>query len=196
MKRCINSEVVNDKCSQGKIMNIKEVGLLSSIGLFSFAAQAQDELKGKWQPGFSGSATFIVGAVESNSQENSGNETINSLDEKAEKTTETFVFPIAASNLNYTFSSGNQRVFIGTSNSDIALGRPHVEVGYRQHVENIGTFGFMYIPGVVPTTTWEDPFLVGKKDKKPTVELMVFVFNIMTFLIHIFPLKYLPDKKS
>lgn len=158
-------------------MRIIQIGLLGSISLLSNMAQSEDVIKGKWQPGFSGNATFLVGAVESNSQENSGNDTIYSINEKGKKKTDIFFFPIAASNLSYTFSNGNQRILLGTNNADIALGRPHVEVGYKQYVDDIGTLGVSYIPGVVPATTWEDPFLVGEKRQETDQKIHGFRFQ-------------------
>lgn len=127
------------------------------------AAEASSEPKGKWREGFSGTAMLLFGVAQSDSQANSGSDTLDSLDDKGDTKTEAFIYPVAASQVNYTFRGGNQQFFIGTSNADIALGRPHFEVGYGQHFEQIGTFKLSYIPGLLKSTTWEDPFLVGSK---------------------------------
>ncbi|WP_105903073.1 DUF2860 family protein [Vibrio gangliei] len=125
--------------------------------------QTQSQQAGKWEEGFSGSAMLLFGVTQSNSQADSGDDTIGSLDEDGEKQTEGFVFPIASSDLSYTFTGGNHQVFIGTSNADIALGRPHLQVGYGQHIDQVGTIKLSYIPGLISSTTWQDPFLVGSK---------------------------------
>lgn len=123
----------------------------------------QPQSEGKWQEGFSGSAMLLFGVSQSNSQADSGSDTIGSLDAKGKRKTEGFIFPIASSDLAYTFSGGNHQLFIGTNNADIALGRPHLEVGYGQHIEQVGTIKLSYVPGLLTSNTWQDPFLVGSK---------------------------------
>lgn len=147
-------------------MKIIQVGMLT-LGLISLSVQAKNESQTKWEPGFSGRATVIAGVIDSDSQADSGNDRIDSLDEKAERKTKGFAFPIAASHISYTFASGNQKVTLGTANADIALGRPHLELGYSQYIDRIGTLSLSYLPGLIPSTTWEDPLLVGE-DRQET----------------------------
>lgn len=124
------------------------------------------ETKGKWDEGVSGNAMLLFGVTQSNSQANSGDDEIQSLDEKGSTTTEPFIYPIASSQISYTFKGGNQQAVLGTSSADIALGRPHFEIGYAAHINSIGTLKLSYIPGLLSTTVWEDPFLVGDKRKE------------------------------
>lgn len=127
------------------------------------AAEVSSEPKGKWQEGFSGTAMLLFGVAQSDSQADSGSDRLDSLDDKGDTKTEAFIYPLAASQLNYTFRGGNHQLFLGTSNADIALGRPHFEIGYGQYFNQVGTFKISYIPGLLSSTTWEDPFLVGSK---------------------------------
>ncbi|MGV3002698.1 DUF2860 family protein [Vibrio sp. E150_018] len=136
---------------------------LAAILLLSSSTTYSAEVKGKWQEGFSGNAMLLFGVIQSDSQSDSGSETLNSLNDKGETKSEAFIYPVAASQVNYTFLGGNQQFFMGTSNADIVLGRPHFEVGYGQYFEQIGTFKLSYIPGLLKSSTWEDPFLVGSK---------------------------------
>ncbi|GLT15546.1 DUF2860 family protein [Vibrio algivorus] len=134
---------------------------LCVILLLSSSTTYSDEMSGKWKEGFSGNAMLLFGVTQSDSLADSGNKKLNSLDDKGEAKTEGFIYPIAASNVNYTFSGGNHQLFLGTSNADIALGRPHFELGYGQYINKIGIFKVSYVPGLLKSTTWEDPFLVG-----------------------------------
>lgn len=137
--------------------------VLFALSEYSYA----DEQKGKWQPGVSGTLAMLVGGVQSNSRLDSGPKNIDSLSGSGEEKKEAFFFPLAASHVNYTFSNGNSRVRFGVEEADIALGRPHIELGFHQYVDNLGTFKLSYLPGILSATTWKDPYLVGE-DRKET----------------------------
>lgn len=144
-------------------MDMKRRHYTGLMLLLSSSMVSGAETKGKWEEGFSGTAMLLFGVSQSDSQADSGSDKLDSLDDKAETKTEAFIFPIAASQFNYTFKGGNNQLFLGTSNADIALGKPHFAIGYAKHVQQIGTFKISYIPGLLSSTTWEDPFLVGSK---------------------------------
>ncbi|WP_086982495.1 surface lipoprotein assembly modifier [Vibrio aphrogenes] len=142
-------------------MRIRQALLLFMIA--SPLAKVYAQETGQWQEGVSGTAMFLVGVTQSNSQADSGSETITSLEDKGKRESKGFVFPVASSHLSYTFSGGDNQLFIGTSNSDIALGRPHIQIGYGQYIDQVGVVKLSYIPGIIGSKTWQDPFLVGAK---------------------------------
>ncbi|MCP4955295.1 MAG: DUF2860 domain-containing protein, partial [Photobacterium aquimaris] len=100
-----------------------------------------------WTPGIGGEISLMVGYNKSNSQFNSDNHTTENLNNNGNDQTKMFVAPIGS--LNYTFSSGDKQLYFGTSRSDIALGRFHIEAGYRQKFADTSTLTLSYIPGLL-----------------------------------------------
>lgn len=140
---------------------IKVIWLAVVLSVLSAQSYANEQ-KGKWEPGVSGTIAMLAGGAQSNSRLDSGPKNIDSLSGTGEDKMEAFFFPLAASHVNYTFANGNSRVQFGMQEADIALGRPHIELGYHQYVDSLGTFKFSYLPGILSATTWKDPYLVGE----------------------------------
>ncbi|WP_178306435.1 DUF2860 family protein [Vibrio algicola] len=138
--------------------------------LLSANVAAEEVKPNKWQPGFSGTIMGMFGGVQTQDQADSGDKKINSLDDKAEKKNKAFFLPISTGILQYTLDSGEQQFYIGTDQSDLAIGRVHFELGYKQYVKQAGTFSLGIVPGLLKSDTWEDPYLVGEnRDKTKAV---------------------------
>ncbi|OBU20273.1 DUF2860 domain-containing protein [Photobacterium aquimaris] len=125
-----------------------------------------------WTPGIGGEISLMVGYNKSNSQFNSDNHTTENLNNNGNDQTKMFVAPIGS--LNYTFSSGDKQLYFGTSRSDIALGRFHIEAGYRQKFADTSTLTLSYIPGLLSQKTWQDPYLQGVKRNKTNSNINAF----------------------
>ncbi|MGF1759793.1 DUF2860 domain-containing protein [Photobacterium sagamiensis] len=118
----------------------------------------------KWQPGFSGDISLLAGFTQTTSQFNTDNEITSSLSQSGEKKTEALISPLGS--VQYTFNSADKQLFFGTSHSDVALGRFHVELGYRQSLQQNGIISFSYVPGLLSQNTWQDPYLENQPRKK------------------------------
>ncbi|WP_163922792.1 DUF2860 domain-containing protein [Photobacterium sp. Alg240-V54] len=125
-----------------------------------------------WTPGIGGDISLMVGYNKSNSQFNSDNHTTENLNNNGDDQNKMFVAPIGS--LSYTFNSGDKQLYFGTSRSDIALGRFHVEAGYRQKFADTSTLTLSYIPGVLSQKTWQDPYLQGVKRSKTNSNINAF----------------------
>ncbi|OZS43463.1 DUF2860 domain-containing protein [Photobacterium sanguinicancri] len=121
-----------------------------------------------WEPGFGGEISVITGYTRSTSQFNTDNKTLSSPNEKASTQDSFLIAPLGT--LNYTFKSANQQVFFGTRRSDIALGRFHLELGFRQKFEDTGTFSFSFVPGLIKQATWADPFILNEEREETKVK--------------------------
>lgn len=147
------------------VIALSLLGTAYSVSAESLDTQAPQQT-GKWKEGFSGSFMLLFGVTSSNSNEDGGDDHIDDLNSKGDRESEAYVLPIAGSDISYTFSGGDKQVFLGTDNANIALGKPHLEMGYGQHFNNVGTFKISYMPGVISTKSWEDPYTTdGDRDE-------------------------------
>ncbi|MDX1301654.1 DUF2860 domain-containing protein [Photobacterium sp.] len=118
----------------------------------------------KWQPGFSGDISLLAGFTQTTSQFNTDNQTTSSLLQPGEKKTEALIAPLGS--LHYTFDGADKQLFFGTSRSDVALGRFHVELGYRQSLQQNGMLSISYVPGLLSQNTWQDPYIENQPRKE------------------------------
>lgn len=117
-----------------------------------------------WTPGFGGDVSLMVGFSKSDSQFNSDNHTTSNLNNNGDNQNKMFVAPIGS--LSYTFKDSYNQLYFGTNRSDIALGRFHVEAGYRQKFTDNSMLTLSYIPGLLSQKTWQDPYLQDIKRAK------------------------------
>lgn len=129
-----------------------------------------------WSPGIGGDISFMVGYNKSNSQFNSDNHTTPNLHNNGDDQDKMFVAPIGS--VTYTLNSGTQQMYFGTSRSDIALGRFHIEAGYRQKFDDNSMLTLSYIPGLLSQKTWQDPYLQGEERSKTKSKINAFSIKL------------------
>lgn len=119
----------------------------------------------QWEPGFSGELAVITGYTRSNSQFNVENDTTDSILKPGSTKSKFLIAPLGS--LQYTFANRQSQVFLGTDRSDVALGRFHLELGYRHKLQGKSQVSASFVPGVIPNKTWADPYLENQ-DRKET----------------------------
>ncbi len=137
---------------------------LAMISASSYAGRPNQD----WDPGFGGEISVVTGYTRSTSQFNTDNKTLSSPNQKATTQDSFLIAPIGT--LDYTFQSADQQIFFGTRRSDIALGRFHLELGYRQKFEDTGIFSFSFVPGLLKQKTWADPFILNEEREETKVK--------------------------
>ena len=121
-------------------------GLLSCIVSTATIAQPPQS----WEPGFGGEVSILTGFSQTRSQFNTDDESTSSLSDSGNQKTSFIVAPLMS--LTYTMGRDKQ-LFFGSERSDVALGRFHVELGYRQFLQNAGVVSFSVIPGLLSSKT-------------------------------------------
>jgi len=127
----------------------------SIVSTTAFANQGKE-----WTPGFGGDISFLAGYTETTSQFNTDNNVTADLTNNGRAQSKGFLSPLGT--VSYTFQQADKQVYFGTSRSDIALGRFHVELGYRQRIPDNGQISVSYVPGLLSSDTWEDPFVTNQ----------------------------------
>lgn len=113
----------------------------------------------QWSPGFGGDISILAGYTNTTSQFNTDNNVTADLDNNGESQSDGFVSPLGT--ISYTMEQADRQIYFGTSRSDVALGRFHVELGYRQRIPDNGQISISYVPGLLSSDTWEDPFVTN-----------------------------------
>ena len=126
----------------------------------------------QWQPGFSGELGVITGYTRSNSQFNVENDTTDSLVKPGSTKSKSLLAPLGS--LQYTFANRESQVFFGTDRSDVALGRFHLELGYRHKLQGNSVISASFVPGIIPNKTWADPYLTGQDRKETDSKIRAF----------------------
>jgi hypothetical protein len=152
------------------------IGLL--VAMTSTSAWANNPLA-QWEQGFSGDVSLLTGFTNTKSQFNTDVESTPSLQSSGESDTKALIAPLGA--IQYTFASDKQ-IFMGTSRSDLALGRFHIEAGYRQKFEGNGMISLSYVPGLIGSKTWEDPFLENENRTETDTKIKGFRFQYKNIL--------------
>lgn len=117
-----------------------------------------------WAPGFAADLSLLAGYSKQTSQFNTDNRLITSLGNNGQSQGDTLLAPLGT--ISYTNEQADKQIYFGTSRSDVALGRFHVELGYRQQVPENGMVSISYVPGLLKSSTWEDPFVTNEPRKK------------------------------
>ncbi|WP_087016090.1 DUF2860 family protein [Thaumasiovibrio subtropicus] len=111
--------------------------------------------------GFSGDIGVSVFYTSGHSQFNMDDGAVtDSIYEKGEKESDSTIAPLG--NLNYTFNNKQSQLFLGASRADVAVGRLHLEFGYRHWLANSTQLSFSVIPGIVDSETWQDPYVANQ----------------------------------
>ncbi|PSU34319.1 DUF2860 domain-containing protein [Photobacterium lutimaris] len=130
---------------------------------FGIASNAQANQPQRWSAGFNADISLLAGYSESRSPFNTDDSTISDYG-KADKESNFLVAPLGT--ISYTNQALDKQVYFGTSRSDLAFGRFHVELGYKHKLDNKGVLVFSYVPGLLTSETWQDPYLRNQSRAK------------------------------
>ncbi|KLV07117.1 hypothetical protein ABT56_06055 [Photobacterium aquae] len=136
---------------------ISRISLLATL-LMASHSYANPNLA--WDPGFGADLSLLTGYTSSRSQFNTDNESTDTLNQQGDRQDNILIAPLGT--VNYTFASGKQQLYFGTSRSDLALGRFHIELGYKQRFKDRSQITLSYIPGIMEQDTWQDPYITGQ----------------------------------
>lgn len=130
---------------------------LLSITMALPIAQAQPATAG-----FSGEVSLLTLAIVTNSNLSTFEEQKNADLINSQGSTESKLLPAALVNLNYRYGDElNQRLFIGTSREDIAVGTVALEAGYEYHLAMGGKLSVSYLPTLISDKVWQDPYMLN-----------------------------------
>jgi hypothetical protein len=133
---------------------------LSTGGLIFLSCSAWAETA---KQGFSGEIGLFAGFNQTTSNFNTDQETKSIiLNSEGKSDFSAAVIPLG----QLRYQAGEHQLFIGTSEEDIIKGTLMFEVGYRKQITQNSTFSVSYLPTLVHSKTWEDPYLVNTKRKK------------------------------
>lgn len=110
--------------------------------------------------GFGLDVSLLVGYTQSHSQFNTDNTVTPDLDRKGDKQSSALIAPLGT--VSYTNEAMDQQIYFGTSRSDLALGRFHVELGYKYRLSPRSALTVSYVPGLMDSETWQDPYLANQ----------------------------------
>jgi hypothetical protein len=145
------------KCLTGSLI----IMLSASYSVTSFAALVEEQ-------GFTGEIAIMTGYTQSTSNLNTDGEKLKTgkLNQAGSSEESFLIMPLA--NLQYTFGHDlNKQIFFGTSQDDVAVGDLAFQLGYSQAFDSGMVMSFAYLPSVLSSETWEDPYLLND-DKKIT----------------------------
>ena len=136
-------------------MNKKTLCLFALLPISFSSAHAFDTSR------FSGEISLNSGFSTTNSNfDTNGPEQINHLG-KGESSEQGFIAPLG--NLYYALNEqNNQRVYLGTSRDDLAVGTLAFELGYQYDYKNGTRLDIGYLPTVVADEVWSNPYLTGQ----------------------------------
>ena len=129
-----------------------------------------------WSAGLNADISILAGYSESRSPFNTDDNTISDYG-KADKESDFLIAPLGT--ISYTNEALDKQVYFGTSRSDLAFGRFHVELGYKHKLKDNGTLIFSYVPGLLTSETWQDPYLLDQARSKTdsTIRGLRFQYN-------------------
>ncbi len=135
---------------------MKYVFLFVPSLIFSMGIQASLPSEKK---GLSGDLSLVVGVISSNSNLSTMDEYKQGpLNTKGEQETQLIAGPLG--NIQYTFGeTANQRLFLGTSRDDIAVGIIALEAGYQYRFPSKMEIAISYLPSIIDEKIWQDPYV-------------------------------------
>ncbi|KLV10122.1 DUF2860 domain-containing protein [Photobacterium ganghwense] len=137
-------------------MNQNLTCLFTLLSLSTATAQAVDLSR------FRGEVSLHTGYTSTNSNlDTNGPNTLSRLD-KGSQTNDTFIAPLGT--LYYALNEqNNQRVYLGTSRDDLAVGTLAFEIGYQYDFSNGTKLDIGYLPTVLSDEVWSNPYLIGEQ---------------------------------
>lgn len=143
-------------------MNKKGYTLFAGLVASAFTLPANAELD---KAGLSGELSLLLGVSNQESNFNTDDKKIDSLNQSGDSETDFLPLPLAE--LRYTFGARNQhQVFAGTSRADIGIGNFILEAGYAYEVAPYSRIEISYLPDLIQNETFSDPFVVGESRDK------------------------------
>ncbi|MBY5945130.1 DUF2860 domain-containing protein [Photobacterium rosenbergii] len=118
----------------------------------------------------SGEIIVTSGYISTNSNlSTDGNARLNDLNSKGSHTDDFIVAPLGS--LTYRLGDdNNQRVYLGTSRDDLAVGDLAFEVGYQYDFANGTQLDAAFLPTVVSGEVWANPYQTGSNRQKTDIE--------------------------
>ena len=131
--------------------------------LLSLSFNAFSEVQKPTESGFSGD--ILIGAVYLNNSSlmsaGEKNQVLTSFNDKAES--DQRVLPGLLGNAYYTFDSLVDQLYVGVSRTKVTEGQLSPELGYRRLLQGRSSFTLAYIPSLLGTDTYSDPFVLNDK---------------------------------
>lgn len=107
------------------------------------------------------SATNLIAG---NNVSNTGNNHVGSLTEGPDS--ETNAIPVLNFEANYTFADTRTQVYLGNQLEDLLRYDMSSLAGLRQELPDKSIVSLAYVFSAIPTSVWEDPYVVNAKRKK------------------------------
>jgi hypothetical protein len=137
--------------------------ILMSCLLLSLSFEALSQLQRPKESGFSGD--ILIGAVylDKASLMNAGdnNQVLTSFNDKAES--DQRLLPGLMGNAYYTFDSLIDQVYVGVSRTKVTEGQFSPEMGYRKLLDGRSSLTLAYIPSLISSDTYSDPFVLNNE---------------------------------
>ncbi len=140
-------------------MNKKSILSIAILSSFASSAFALDSSR------FSGEIIFASGYVSTNSNLSTESDALLKDRTKKGSHNDDFVaMPLGT--LAYDLGSErNQRIYLGTSRDDLAVGDLAFELGYQYDMKNGTQIDVAYLPTVLSGEVWKDPYLEGHRSE-------------------------------
>lgn len=129
----------------------------------SLSFNVYSELQRPTESGFSGDiligAVYLNNASLMNADEN--HQVLSSFSDTAD--TDRRLMPGLLGNAYYTFDSLVDQLYVGVSRTKATEGQLSPELGYRKLLEGRSSFTLAYIPNLIRTNTYSDPFVLDNE---------------------------------
>ncbi|MBU2897617.1 DUF2860 domain-containing protein [Vibrio hepatarius] len=134
---------------------------LSLLALAMITSSVQAQLAE--HSGLGGELALSAGFASTTSNLNTnGDKVITDVNQNANEDSGGLALPLGS--LAYTFgASSDKQFYVGTSREDIAVGTLILEVGYKQELDSGTIIDASFLPTIMPTDTWADPFLTNQE---------------------------------
>ncbi|MDN2482905.1 DUF2860 family protein [Vibrio agarivorans] len=122
----------------------------------------------------SGEIMFATGYVSTNSNLSVNTDSkIDALNSKGSHSNDFVVMPLGQ--IQYDLGkTRNQRIYLGTSRDDLSVGDLAFELGYQYDLANGTQIDFAFIPTLLPSEGWANPYQTGSNREKEDIESHVF----------------------
>lgn len=131
--------------------------------LLGLSFNTYSELQRPTESGFSGDV--LIGAVYLNNASlmsaGKKNQVLSSFSDSADS--DQRILPGLLGNAYYTFDSLVDQLYVGVSRTKVTEGQLSPEIGYRKLLEGRSSFTLAYIPSLIRTNTYSDPFVLNNE---------------------------------
>ncbi|PSU06811.1 DUF2860 domain-containing protein [Photobacterium gaetbulicola] len=145
---------------------MKNLYLYTAVALTGFSAMSFANESSR----LSGEIIVTTGYMSTNSNlSTDGNARLNDLNSKGSHTDDFIAAPLGS--LSYRLDDNNkQRVYLGTSRDDLAVGDLAFEIGYQHDFANGTQLDVAYLPTVLSGEVWANPYQTGSGRQKTDIE--------------------------